>query len=249
MPPAIYAPLIAKDLIKDEAAIEQLIRDLIEVANRLDKPVLATGNVHYINPEDAIYREIIVRALGQGAMINRPIGKGENAKPAPLPEAHFRTTNEMLDDFAFLGKDLAYEIVVTNTQAMADQIEEVEVVKKDLYTPFIDRAEEQVAEMTYARAFELYGNPLPVVTVMGDAVHSKRQSFVGVSDYQLGSVYGENRSGTVLLVLGKFMFFHNHICGINRLSVLVLITAVLIRPPKTWTSVVKSDRKACQSWQ
>ena len=101
MPPAIYAPLIAKGLIKDEAAIEQLIRDLIEVANRLDKPVLATGNVHYINPEDAIYREIIVRALGQGAMINRPIGKGENAKPAPLPEAHFRTTNEMLDDFAF----------------------------------------------------------------------------------------------------------------------------------------------------
>jgi len=139
MPPAIYAPLIAKDLIKDEVAIEQLIRDLIEVANRLDKPVLATGNVHYINPEDAIYREIIVRALGQGAMINRPIGKGENAKPAPLPEAHFRTTNEMLDDFAFLGKDLAYEIVVTNTQAMAEQIE----------------------EMTYARAFELYGNPLP----------------------------------------------------------------------------------------
>ena len=104
MPPAIYAPLIAKDLIKDEAAIEQLIRDLIEVANRLDKPVLATGNVHYINPEDAIYREIIVRALGQGAMINRPIGKGENAKPAPLPEAHFRTTNEMLDDFAFWEK-------------------------------------------------------------------------------------------------------------------------------------------------
>lgn len=103
MPPAIYAPLIAKDLIKDEGAIEQLIRDLIEVANRLDKPVLATGNVHYINPEDAIYREIIVRALGQGAMIDRPIGK-ENAQPAPLPEAHFRTTNEMLDEFAFWGK-------------------------------------------------------------------------------------------------------------------------------------------------
>lgn len=102
MPPAIYAPLIAKDLIKDEAAIEQLIRDLIEVANRLDKPVLATGNVHYINPEDAIYREIIVRALGQGAMINRPIGKGENAKPAPLPDAHFRTTNEMLDDLSLI---------------------------------------------------------------------------------------------------------------------------------------------------
>ena len=161
MPPAIYAPLIARDLVKDDAAIEDLIWDLIEIGKRLDKPVLATGNVHYINPEDAIYREIIVRALGQGAMINRPIGKGENAQPAPLPEAHFRTTNEMLDDFAFLGKDLAYEVVVTNTQAMAERIEDVEVVKKDLYTPFIDRAEEQVAEMTYAKAFELYGNPLP----------------------------------------------------------------------------------------
>ena len=54
-------------------------------------------------------------------MINRPIGKGENAQPAPLPEAHFRTTNEMLDEFAFLGKDLAYEIVVANTQAMASR--------------------------------------------------------------------------------------------------------------------------------
>ena len=58
-------------------------------------------------------------------------------------------------------KRQAYEIVVANTQAMANQIEEVEVVKKDLYTPYIDRAEEQVAEMTYAKAFELYGNPLP----------------------------------------------------------------------------------------
>ncbi|MCK6363164.1 hypothetical protein, partial [Streptococcus agalactiae] len=103
--------------------------DLIEVGRRLDKPVLATGNVHYIEPEDEIYREIIVRSLGQGAMINRTIGRGEDAQPAPLPKAHFRTTNEMLDEFAFLGKDLAYEIVVTNTNTFADRFEDVEVVK------------------------------------------------------------------------------------------------------------------------
>lgn len=161
MPPAIYQPLIARELVRDQEGIQKAILDLIEVGRRLNKPVLATGNVHYIEPEDEIYREIIVRSLGQGAMINRPIGRGEAAQPAPLPKAHFRTTNEMLDDFAFLGKDLAYQVVVQNTQDFANRIEEVEVVKGDLYTPFIEKAEETVAELTYQKAFEIYGNPLP----------------------------------------------------------------------------------------
>lgn len=161
MPPAIYEPLVAKELIKDQDGVKNIIKDLITVGERLGKPVLATGNVHYIEPEEEIYREIIVRSLGQGAMINRPIGRGEKAKPAPLPKAHFRTTNEMLDDFAFLGKDLAYEIVITNTNRLAEQIEDVEVVKNDLYTPFIEGSEEEVARLTYEKAFEIYGNPLP----------------------------------------------------------------------------------------
>ncbi|MGT2933575.1 PolC-type DNA polymerase III [Streptococcus catagoni] len=161
MPPAVYEPLIARELIKDQEGVQKTIQDLIEVGRRLNKPVLATGNVHYIEPEDEIYREIIVRSLGQGALINRPIGRGEGAQPAPLPKVHFRTTNEMLDDFAFLGEELAFEIVVKNTQDLADKIEEVEVVKGDLYTPYIDKAEETVAELTYQKAFEIYGNPLP----------------------------------------------------------------------------------------
>ena len=161
MPPALYAPLIAQGTVKDEAGVREIIQKLIEVGRRLDKPVLATGNVHYIEPEEEIYREIIVRSLGQGAMINRTIGRGEGAMPAPLPKAHFRTTNEMLDEFAFLGKELAYEVVVTNTQDFAERFDHIEVVKGDLYTPYIDKAEETVAEMTYKRAFEIYGNPLP----------------------------------------------------------------------------------------
>ncbi|EHJ56559.1 DNA polymerase III polC-type [Streptococcus urinalis FB127-CNA-2] len=161
MPPALYEPLIAKELVKDQSGLESIIKDLIEVGRRLDKPVLATGNVHYIEPEEAIYREIIVRSLGQGAMINRPIGRGEHAQSAPLPKAHFRTTNEMIDEFAFLGQELAYQIVVDNTQSFAKQFEDVEVVKQDLYTPYIDKAEETVAELTYEKAFEIYGNPLP----------------------------------------------------------------------------------------
>ena len=161
MPPAIYAPLIAKEQVKDMEELQTIIKSLIEVGERLGKPVLATGNVHYIEPEDEIYREIIVRSLGQGAMINRTIGHGEAAQPAPLPKAHFRTTNEMLDEFAFLGEDLARKIVIENTNALAEIFEPVEVVKGDLYTPFIDQAEETVAELTYKKAFEIYGNRLP----------------------------------------------------------------------------------------
>ena len=161
MPPAIYAPLIAKEQVKDMEELQTIIKSLIEVGDRLGKPVLATGNVHYIEPEDEIYREIIVRSLGQGAMINRTIGHGEAAQPAPLPKAHFRTTNEMLDEFAFLGEELARKLVIENTNALADIFEPVEVVKGDLYTPFIDKAEETVAELTYKKAFEIYGNPLP----------------------------------------------------------------------------------------
>ena len=161
MPPAIYAPLIAKEQVKDMEELQTIIKSLIDVGDRLGKPVLATGNVHYIEPEDEIYREIIVRSLGQGAMINRTIGHGEAAQPAPLPKAHFRTTNEMLDEFAFLGEDLARKIVIENTNALAEIFEPVEVVKGDLYTPFIDQAEETVAELTYKKAFEIYGNPLP----------------------------------------------------------------------------------------
>ena len=161
MPPAIYAPLIAKEQVKDLAELESIIKNLIEVGDRLGKPVLATGNVHYLEPEDEIYREIIVRSLGQGAVINRTIGHGEHAQPAPLPKAHFRTTNEMLDEFAFLGEDLARKLVIDNTNAMAEIFEPIEVVKGDLYTPFIDKAEETVAELTYKKAFEIYGNPLP----------------------------------------------------------------------------------------
>ncbi len=161
MPPAIYEPLIAKEQVKDMEELQTIIKSLIEVGDRLGKPVLATGNVHYIEPEDEIYREIIVRSLGQGAMINRTIGHGEAAQPAPLPKAHFRTTNEMLDEFAFLGEDLARKIVIENTNALAEIFEPVEVVKGDLYTPFIEQAEETVAELTYKKAFEIYGNPLP----------------------------------------------------------------------------------------
>ena len=93
-------------------------------------------------------------------MINRTIGHGEHAQPAPSSKAHFRTTNEMLDEFAFLGAKSRRKLVIENTNALAEIFEPVEVVKVTC-TPFIDKAEETVAELTYKKAFEIYGNPLP----------------------------------------------------------------------------------------
>ena len=161
MPPAIYRPLIAKETIKDEVELQRILKDMLRIADTLGKPVLATGNVHYLNPEDAIYREIIVRSLGAGAIINRPVGRGEHAMPAPLPEVHFRTTNEMLDDFAFLGEDTARQIVIENTQKMAASFDVLTPVRDDLYTPYIPESEEKMAKLTYEKAHAIYGNPLP----------------------------------------------------------------------------------------
>lgn len=150
-PPAVYAPLVESELIKDEANMQDIIRKVIQVGEKLDKPVIATGNVHYLHEEDAIFRKILVRSQGGANPLNRNT----------LPDVHFRTTNEMLDAFAFLGDDLAKEIVVTNSQNLADSLDEVVPVKEDLYTPKIEGAEEEVRRLTYEMAHHIYGEELP----------------------------------------------------------------------------------------
>ncbi|CAM3186350.1 PolC-type DNA polymerase III [Lactococcus hircilactis] len=166
MPPALYRSLVVGGNFKNEKEVEQTIKDLIKVGKTLGKPVLATGNVHYLNPEDAIYREIIVRSLGLGAEINWTQGHGEHAKPLPLPEAHFRTTDEMLDAFHFLDEKTAHDIVIKNPNEMADSFDLLIPVRDDLYTPIMtfeggEGSEERIVRLAYEKAHELYGNPLP----------------------------------------------------------------------------------------
>ncbi|MFX3816548.1 hypothetical protein ACJBTP_10835, partial [Streptococcus suis] len=121
--------LVVGGNFKSEKELQQTLKDLIKLGKKLGKPVLATADAHYLNPEDAINREIIIRSLGQGAEINWNQGRGEHAKPLPLPEAHFRTTDEMLDEFSFLDEATAREIVITNTQEMAERFEELTPVR------------------------------------------------------------------------------------------------------------------------
>ncbi len=153
MPKAVYAPLLEQELVKNESDLEDIIRNLVQIGKELNKPVVATGDVHYLNKEDAIYRKILVSSMGGANPLNRH----------SLPDVHFRTTDEMLQAFSFLGEDVAKEIVVDNTNLIADTCEEIVPVKDDLYTPKIPGSEEEIKQLSYSRAKELYGDPLPEV--------------------------------------------------------------------------------------
>lgn len=153
MPKAVYAPLIEMELVRSEKALEQIISNIAALGDKLGIPVVATGNVHYLNENDKIYRKILVNSQGGANPLNRH----------KLPDVHFRTTNEMLDAFSFLGKEKAKEIVVTNTNKIADMIDEIKPIKDDLYTPRIEGAEDEMREMSYAMARKIYGEPLPEI--------------------------------------------------------------------------------------
>ncbi|WP_207940129.1 DNA polymerase III, alpha subunit, Gram-positive type [Enterococcus sp. DIV2402] len=151
MPKPVYAPLIEQELVKSEKDLEDIIQKLIAIGDELGKPVVATGNVHYLNEEDAIYRKILINSMGGANPLNRH----------SLPKVHFRTTDEMLTEFQFLGNDLAKKIVVENPNNLVDSCEVVVPVKDELYTPKIPGSEQEITDLSYNRAKELYGNPLP----------------------------------------------------------------------------------------
>ncbi|WP_423245843.1 PolC-type DNA polymerase III [Macrococcus psychrotolerans] len=153
-PKALYQHLLDKDLIRDNETMEEIYKRILDVGEKLDIPVLATGNVHYLNEHDKIAREILI-ASNPGNPLNRQT----------LPDAHFRTTDEMLDAFHFLGEEKAYEIVIKNTNELADRIETVIPIQDKLFTPNIDGANEEIREMSYARARSIYGEELPEIVV------------------------------------------------------------------------------------
>jgi DNA polymerase-3 subunit alpha (Gram-positive type) len=152
-PKEIYAHLIELELIRNEQKLEEIIGKIVRLGEKLEIPVVATGNVHYLNPEDKIYRKILVSSQGGANPLNRH----------KLPDVHFRTTTEMLEAFSFLGKEKAKEIVVTNPHKVADMIEEIKPIKDELYTPKIEGAEDEMRTMSYSMARQIYGDPLPEI--------------------------------------------------------------------------------------
>ena len=165
-PKPLYQRLLDREVVRDEATLEEIIENIIKLGKELDKTVVATGNVHYLEESDKLSRDILVRANP-----GNPLSRGN------LPEAHFRSTEEMLELFDFLDEETAFEIVVSNTQKIANMIGNVEVIKKDLYPPTIDGAEEEIREMTYDNAKALYGEDVPQIVV--DRLEKELESIIG----------------------------------------------------------------------
>ena len=165
-PPANYYPLIEQELVQNEAQIYESIRNIVDLADTLNKPCVATGNVHYLDKEDKFYRQILIKSQ-----------KGNPLSRRSLPDVPFRTTDEMLECFNFLDDDKAKEIVVTNTQKLANDIEAISPVKKDLYTPNIEGADKEIRDMSYASARKLYGEELPDIVV--ERMEKELKSIIG----------------------------------------------------------------------
>lgn len=151
-PPANYSIMIEDHLIADEAELEEILTNIYKLGKELNKPVVATGDAHYIEEHDAIYRTILISAQRSNPDRNKK-----------QPDMHFYTTQEMLDAFSFLGEDVAKEIVITNPNKIAESIEEISPIKDGLYPPHIDNADEEMKRLTYDKAHELYGDPLPKI--------------------------------------------------------------------------------------
>ncbi|WP_313798643.1 PolC-type DNA polymerase III [Cytobacillus sp.] len=152
-PKEVYAHLLELELVRNEKALEDIIGKVVQLGDKLGLPVVATGNVHYLNPNDKIYRKILINSQGGANPLNRHM----------LPDVHFRTTNEMLDAFKFLGTEKAREIVVENTNKIADMIDEIKPIKDDLYTPKIEGADDEMRNMSYDMARRIYGDNLPEI--------------------------------------------------------------------------------------
>ena len=125
-------------------------RKIVELGEKYNKPVVATCDVHFLNPEDEQYRRILMA------------GKGfdDADKQAPL---YFRTTEEMLQEFAYLGEKKAKEVVITNPNKIADMIEKISPVHPDKCPPVIPKSDEQLTKICYDKAHEIYGPELPEI--------------------------------------------------------------------------------------
>lgn len=169
-PPQIYICNLERDNYKDidyRFMVEDTIKKIIRVSKELGKIVVATGDCHYLHPNQKEYRDIYISCPQLGGGIH-PLARCVNT-----PSQHFRSTDEMLADFGFLGVDLAHEIVVTNTNLVADMVEDVVAFrdgKNDLYSPADDEfkdslkvpsIKDDLIRLVYEKAYADYGNPLP----------------------------------------------------------------------------------------
>ena len=146
------------------ADLQELNRKIVELGEKFNKPVCATCDVHFLNPEDEVYRRII--------MSNKGFGDADLQPPLYL-----RTTEEMLEEFQYLGAEKAEEVVVTNTNRIADMIDRISPVRPDKCPPVIENSAGILRDICYNRAHELYGEDLP--DIVTERLERELNSIIG----------------------------------------------------------------------
>lgn len=142
--------LIEKGNVKDENELRAINEKIYNIGLDLGKMTVATGDVHFLDPQDEVFRRIIMAGKGFKDCDNQP----------PL---YFKTTEEMLKEFSYLGSDRAREVVITNPNKIADSCDELKPVPDETYPPKIDGAEDEIREMTMNKVHSIYGDPLPKI--------------------------------------------------------------------------------------
>ena len=140
--------LIRNEMVRDEEALKDINKKIVALGEKLNKLVVATCDVHFLDPQDEIYRRILEAGQGYKDADNQ----------APL---YLRTTNEMLDEFKYLGEEKAYEVVVTNTNKIADMCEQISPISPEKCPPHIPGCEQAIKDIAYEKAHKLYGENLP----------------------------------------------------------------------------------------
>ena len=140
--------LVRDGILKSEEDLKNINRKIVEIGEKLNKLVVATCDVHFLDPQDEVYRRILEAGQGYKDADNQ----------APL---YLRTTNEMLDEFSYLGEEKAFEVVVTNTNKIADMCEQISPISGEKCPPHIPGCEQTIKDIAYEKAHQLYGDVLP----------------------------------------------------------------------------------------
>ena len=158
--------MLRKGMVRTEEELRDFNRAIVALGKELGKPVCATGDVHFLDPEDEIYRHILLAS------------KGFEDADEPLP-IYFKTTAEMLEEFSYLGKETAYDVVVRNTNLIADWCEPIEPLPKGLFAPKLEDSDGELKRLVWGKAHELYGEEPPQIVVdrinveLGDIIRCK----------------------------------------------------------------------------
>lgn len=159
-----YQFLIDRNSISDQERLKQIMQGIMDMADALEKPVVASSDAHYVHPNQKLLRDIYINSQAIGG-VRHPlyIYNSEKRRRFKSPDQYMRTTDEMLKEFSWLPHEKAYEIVVTNTRKIAEQIEVIRPVKDALYPPDIEGSDQKLRDICYENAHKKYGPVLPEI--------------------------------------------------------------------------------------